>query len=162
MNADPEVMQFFRGTLDRTQSDAFLDRIEQSFGERGFGLWAVERRSDGAFLGFTGLAWQTYDAPFTPAAEVGWRYARSAWGNGYATEAASAALTFGFEQAGLDEIVSVTSRLNTRSQRVMDRLGMTRNPDEDFDYPLLPEGHPLRPSVLYRITKHQWSQPREW
>lgn len=155
MNADPEVMRYFKGTLDRVASDAFLDRIEKSFDEYGYGLWAVERRADGSFLGFTGLAMQTFDAPFTPALEVGWRYVRSAWGNGYATEAARAALAFGFDILGVDEIVSITSRVNLPSQRVMQRLGMTHDESDDFEYPLLPEGHPLRPSVLYRISRSQ-------
>lgn len=153
MNADPEVMRYFRATLDREASDAFADRIEASFDELGYGLWAVERRDGGAFLGFTGLALQRYEAPWTPAVEIGWRLARSAWGHGYATEAAEAALAFGFDRVGLDEIVSVTTRTNERSRRLMTRLGMTHDPADDFDYPLLPEGHPLRPSVLYRKTR---------
>jgi ribosomal-protein-alanine N-acetyltransferase len=160
LNADPEVMRHFRSTLDRAASDAFVDRIEAGFAEHGYGLWAVERRGDGAFLGFTGLALQTYEAPFTPAVEVGWRLARFAWGNGYATEAAQAALAHGFDEVGLDEIVSITTRTNERSQRVMKRLGMTYDPDDDFDHPNLPEGHPLRPSVVYRLSRTQWISSR--
>lgn len=157
LNADPEVMRYFRGTLDRSASDAFIDRIETRFDELGYGLWALESRASGEFLGFTGLALQTFEARFTPAVEVGWRLARHAWGHGYATEAARAAVQFGFGEVGLEEIVSTTSVMNERSQAVMRRLGMTRDPADDFEYPLLPEGHPLRPHVLYRLTR---SHPR--
>ncbi len=158
LNGDPEVMRYFRAPLDRAASDAFIDRIEAGFEELGYGLWATEVRGSGAFIGFVGLARQTYDAPFTPAVEVGWRLARPAWGQGYATEAARAALTFGFTDVGLDEIVSVTSQMNERSRAVMTRLGMTRDPADDFDYPLHPDGHPLRPSVVYRLGRRQWSR----
>ncbi len=153
LNADPEVMRYFRGTLDRAASDAFVDRIEASFEERGYGLWAAEVVDSGTFIGFIGLALQTFEAPFTPALEIGWRLARPAWGYGYATEGARAALEFGFGPAGFDEIVSMTTATNQRSRAVMERLGMTRRPEDDFEYPLLPEGHPMRPSVLYRLAR---------
>jgi RimJ/RimL family protein N-acetyltransferase len=153
MNADPEVMHHFRGPLDRAQSDAFLERIEQAFETHGYGLWVVELRSQPGLLGFAGLAWQTFEAAFTPALEVGWRFARSAWGHGYATEAGRAALAYGFEHADVDEIVSMTTRTNERSQAVMRRLGLTRDPNDDFEHPALPPGHPLRPHVLYRISR---------
>jgi RimJ/RimL family protein N-acetyltransferase len=153
LNADPEVMRYFRGTLDREGSDAFVDRIEKAFDERGYGLWAVEVIATGEFIGFTGLALHTFEAHFTPAVEVGWRLARSAWGHGYATEAARAAIDFGFGTVGLDEIVSMTTTTNHRSRAVMERIGMSRRPEDDFEHPSLPEGHPLRPHVLYRISK---------
>jgi len=152
LNSDPEVMRYFRRTLEPSESAAFVTRIEAAFAEHGFGLWAVERREDGAFLGFTGLAVQRFEAPFTPCVEVGWRLARDAWGNGYATEAAREALRFGFEESRLPEIVSMTAVPNERSRRVMERIGMHRDPADDFDYPALPEGHPLRRHVLYRLT----------
>lgn len=155
MNADPEVMRYFRDVLDREASDAFVDRIEASFDEHGYGLWVVERIDDGAFLGFTGLLLQTYESPFTPAVEVGWRLARDAWGNGYATEAGLASLAFGFDRLGLDAIISTTSRPNEPSQRVMQRLGMHRA--GEFDFPLLPDGHPLQRFVVYRTTREQWA-----
>ncbi len=151
MNADPEVMLHFVHPLGRTESDALIDRIETRFEADGFGLWAVERIEDGAFLGFTGLAVQTFEAPFTPCVEVGWRLARAAWGHGYATEAAIAALRFGFFEACLEEIVSFTSPLNVASVRVMERLRMHRDPADDFDHPRVPAGHPLRWHVLYRL-----------
>jgi RimJ/RimL family protein N-acetyltransferase len=152
LNADPDVMQYFRGTLDRVASDAFVERIEFSFDEHGYGLWAVEVMGTGEFIGFTGLALQTFEAHFTPAVEVGWRLSRSAWGSGYATEAARAALEFGFGHLDLEEIVSMTTETNLRSRAVMERIGMTRRPEDDFEHPSLPEGHPLRRHVLYRIA----------
>ncbi len=153
MNADPEVMRHFPGPLDRATSDALVDRILDGWEERDLGLWAVERREDGAFLGFVGLSAPTFDAHFTPAIEVGWRLARDAWGHGYATEAARAGLAYGFVTLGLEEIVSVTTVDNTRSRRVMERLGMTRDEADDFDHPGLPPGHPLRRHVLYRLRR---------
>ena len=157
LNADAEVMREFRSPLDRAASDAFVDRIEESFDNLGYGLWAVEVRATSTFVGFTGLALQTFEAPFNPSVEVGWRLARSAWGNGYATEGARAALDHAFGALGLDEVVSITTRSNERSQAVMRRLGMTRDPDDDFDQPQLPPGHPLRPAVLFRISREAWS-----
>ncbi|MGZ6339391.1 MAG: GNAT family N-acetyltransferase [Candidatus Limnocylindrales bacterium] len=153
LNSDPEVMRFFSGPLDRAASDAFAGRIEAQFDRRGYGLWALERQADGAFLGFTGLAYQTFEAAFTPCVEIGWRLAREAWGQGYATEAAREALRFGFEAVGLPEIVSLTPLGNERSRRVMERLGMHHDPAEDFDYLPLPPGHPHRRHVLYRLRR---------
>jgi len=153
MNADPEVMEHFPAALTRAQSDLLVERIEAGFEANGFGLWALEVRDSGAFIGFTGLAAPGFEAEFTPAVEVGWRLARSSWGNGYATEAGRAALTFGFEWLGFKEIVSFTTAANLRSRAVMERLGMGRDPADDFEHPSLPPGHPQRPHVLYRATK---------
>jgi len=163
LNADPEVMRHFLRPLSREESDAFVDRIEARFEERGYGLWAVERRADEAFLGFTGLAYQTFEAPFTPCVEVGWRLDTFAWGHGYTSEAGREALRFGFEEAGLDEIVSFTSPGNVASVRVMERIGMRRDPAGDFDYPNMPAGHPLRRHVLYRLRREEFASlvPRE-
>jgi ribosomal-protein-alanine N-acetyltransferase len=156
LNADPEVMRQFAAPLDRTASDAFVDRIEASFDELGYGLWAVEVRASASFVGFAGLARQTFEAPFNPSVEVGWRLARSAWGHGYATEGARATLDHAFGALGLDEVVSITTPGNERSRAVMRRLGMTRDPQDDFEQPHLPPGHPLRPAVLYRISRADW------
>jgi ribosomal-protein-alanine N-acetyltransferase len=156
MNADPEVMRHFRAPLDREESDGFVDRIEARFDERGYGLWALERRSDGEFLGFTGLAWQTFDAPFTPCVEVGWRLARHAWGNGYATEAARECLRFGFEDCRIEEIFSFTSTGNSDSRHVMEKIGLHHDPADDFDYPAFPPGHELRRHVLYRLRREEF------
>lgn len=153
LNADAVVMAHLPAALDRAASDALVDRIEAGFEEHGFGLWAVERLDTGAFIGFVGLSVPRFDALFTPAVEVGWRLARSAWGQGFATEAAGRAVAAGFEQFGLDEIVSFTTRTNLVSQAVMRRLGMTTDPAEDFDHPALPAGHRLRRHVLYRLRR---------
>jgi RimJ/RimL family protein N-acetyltransferase/predicted kinase len=153
LNADPEVMACFERTLSRSESDAIARRIGAELDRRGVGLWAVERRDLGSpcFVGFCGLAVPTFEAPFLPAVEVGWRLAKSAWGHGLATEAARAALAHGFS-IGVAEIVSFTSPRNTRSLRVMEKLGMTRDPDGDFEHPRVSVGHPLRPHVLYRLA----------
>lgn len=156
MNADPEVMAFMSRRLDRAASDLFLARILDHWAADGYGLWAIERRSDAAFLGFAGLSAPAFEAPFTPAIEVGWRLARSAWGHGYATEAGAAALRFGFEVLGLAEIVSFTAVGNAPSRRVMERLGMSHDPGDDFEYPLVAPGHPVRRQVLYRLPRAEW------
>ncbi len=155
MNADPRVMEHFLAPLSRAESDALIERSERSLAELGYGLWALERRADGAFLGFTGLLDVGFDAPFAPAVEVGWRLAAFAWGQAYASEAARASLHAGFDQLGLREIVSFTSRRNTRSIAVMQRIGMTRDPVDDFEHPRIPAGHRLRPHVLYRIRQRR-------
>lgn len=158
MNADPEVMEHFPTVLTREESDGYVGRVMESWGANGFGLWAIERLEDGTFVGFTGLTRPRFDAPFMPAVEVGWRFARDAWGRGYATEAARASIAFGFDVVGLDEIVSFTSPANVRSWRVMERLGMTHDPADDFDHPRLPEGSPLRRHVLYRLRRSDWER----
>jgi RimJ/RimL family protein N-acetyltransferase len=156
LNADPQVAEFLGGPLDRDGSDALVDRILVRWDSDGHGLWAVERVEDGRFLGFVGLAAPSFDAVFSPCVEVGWRLAREAWGRGYATEAARAALRFGFVELDLDEIVSFTTVANVRSRAVMERLGMTRDPVDDFDHPSFPDGHPIRPHVLYRLGRERW------
>ncbi|MFI5028947.1 MAG: GNAT family N-acetyltransferase [Solirubrobacterales bacterium] len=152
LNADPAVMEFFATPLSRGESDSLIDRIESGFERNGFGLWAVEVRATAEFIGFAGLEVPEFDAHFTPTVEVGWRLARNAWGNGYATEAGRRALAFGFEELSLGEVVSFTAVANTRSRAVMEGLGMVRDTGEDFDHPALSEGDPLRRHVLYRIS----------
>jgi len=153
LNADPRVVEFLPGPLTREQSDVVADRIEAHFAEHGFGWWAVEIPGVAPFAGFIGLARPRFTAHFTPCIEIGWRLAAEHWGRGYATEGAHAALEFGFTRLGLDEIVSLTVPANTRSRRVMEKLGLKHNPVDDFDHPLLPEGHRLRRHVLYRIKR---------
>lgn len=153
LNADPEVMRYFPAPLTRRQSDELADRIEQHFADHGYGLYAVERRAGGEFIGFVGLSRVGYDAHFTPAVEIGWRLARQAWGSGYATEAARAVVAHAFEVLALDDLVSLTVPANEPSRRVMERIGMTRDPDDDFDHPSLPAGDPLRRHVLYRLRR---------
>ena len=151
LNADPAVAEFLPGPLTRAESDALLERIEADFEAHGFGLWAVEVRASAALAGFVGLSLPHFEAAFTPCVEIGWRLAREHWGQGYATEAARAALDHGFGELGLREVVSFTVPANLRSIAVMQRLGMRRDPADDFDHPKLPAGHPLRRHVLYRL-----------
>jgi RimJ/RimL family protein N-acetyltransferase len=151
MNADARVMEFFRSRLSRAESDAMVDHIQKHFLEHGFGLWAMEVPGIAPFVGFTGLAIPRFTSHFTPCVEIGWRLAFDYWKRGYATEAARLALAHGFGPLALPEVVSFTSAKNFRSRAVMERLGMHHDPAEDFDHPSLPEGHPLRGHVLYRI-----------
>jgi RimJ/RimL family protein N-acetyltransferase len=159
MNADPEVMRYFSRRLTREESDRLASYIWGMLDAEGWGLWAVEVRGGAPFVGFVGLNPPEFDAHFTPTTEVGWRLERSAWGHGYATEAATAALTFAFEELRLAEVVSFTTVGNERSRRVMERLGMGRDPGDDFDHPSVPDG-PLRRHVLYRIGPEQWRAAR--
>jgi RimJ/RimL family protein N-acetyltransferase len=126
-------------------------RLQQDMDAIGFGLYAVEVKSTGNFIGYVGLSEVRFPAAFAPAIEIGWRLAAPAWGRGFATEAARACLIHGFSQLGFGELVSFTTRGNKKSIAVMDRIGMSRRPAEDFEHPKLPAGHPLRPHVLYRI-----------
>jgi RimJ/RimL family protein N-acetyltransferase len=151
MNSDPRVMEFFPRRLSRVESDTMIDGIQKNFSERGFGLWAIEVPGVAPFVGFAGLAIPRFSAHFTPCVEIGWRLAFEHWGRGYATEAARVALAYGFGALALSEVVSFTSATNHRSRAVMERLGMRRDPADDFDHPTLPEGHPLRRHVLYRL-----------
>jgi ribosomal-protein-alanine N-acetyltransferase len=160
MNADPRVMEHFPSTLTLAESDALIDRIEDRWRRDGHGLWAVERTEDSAFLGFTGLAGADGSPGVPPFVEIGYRFAVEAWGHGYATEAARAAVGWGFGVLGLDEIASWTAISNLRSQAVMRRIGMTHDPADDFDHPRLPEGHRLRRHVMYRLRR-PGSSPNE-
>lgn len=157
MNADPRVMEFFPARLSRAESDAMVDRIEQCFDNHAFGFWAIEVPDVAPFIGFTGLAVPGFSAHFTPCVEIGWRLAFEHWGNGYATEAARLALAYGFGRVALSEIVSFTAAANHRSRAVMDRLGMRRDPAEDFDHPALAEGHPLQRHTLHRLRKGEFT-----
>ncbi len=153
INADPEVMRHFPKTLTREESAGLADHASELFRRHGFGPWAMEIPDVAPFIGFTGLAVPNFSAPFMPCVEVAWRIAREHWGQGYATEAARVAVEFGFEKSGLEEIVSFTVVDNRASRRVMEKIGMTHDPVEDFDHPSLPEGHPLRRHVLYRLKQ---------
>lgn len=155
MNADPEVMRFFPSTSTAEQTNAGIDIWAGQFAEQGWSNWAVERLESGEFIGFIGLSVPRRLLPFSPCVEIGWRLQRSAWGQGYATEGARACLRLGFTRLGLDEIVSFTSLLNRPSVAVMERIGM-RNAHADFEHPAVPQGNPLRPHCLYRITRAQW------
>jgi ribosomal-protein-alanine N-acetyltransferase len=156
LNADPVVMEHFPAPLTNSESDALADRIEGDMQRRGWGLWAAEVRGVATFVGFIGLNPTNFAAHFTPAVEVGWRLDRPYWGFGYATEGATAVLDYGFATLELDEIVSFTSSGNERSRRVMERLGMRRRAEDDFDHPRVAEGSPIRPHVLYRVPREVW------
>lgn len=156
LNASPTVTEFLP-RLSRAESDAMIDRIEAHFDGRGFGFFALERKDNGAFIGMAGLAVPRFEEHFMPAVEIGWRLADEHWGQGFATEAARAALAHGFGPLGLEEIVAFTAPANSRSRAVMERLGMTRDPEEDFEHPNLRPGHPLRRHVLYRLKREDFS-----
>jgi len=157
LNADPLVMEYLPALLTRDQSDDLMDRFIERMKRDGYGLWAVEVLASGEFIGYVGLAVPTWDAAFTPCTEIGWRLSRSAWGHGYATEAAKAALATAFGAIGLDDLVSFTTTGNLRSQHVMQRIGMTHSPFEDFDHPLVAGGR-LSRHVLYRISRADWER----
>lgn len=150
-------MEHFPCTLSRSESEALANKIEVHFAQHGFGLWAVEIPEVTPFAGFIGLSVPGFQAHFTPCVEIGWRLARDHWGKGYATEGARAALRFGFERLGVAEIVSFTVPGNVPSLRVMERIGMSHSPADDFDHPGMPDGHPLRRHVLYRMTRPRWA-----
>ena len=153
LNGDPETLLFFAATLDRAASDAYIDLIESRFERLGYGLWALEIRETGEFIGFTGLNPMPDDVPGAGGVEVGWRLAKHAWHHGYATEAARAALAVAFDGVGLNEIWSMTAVLNEPSIAVMRRLGMTEV--ARFDHPRVPEGSPVRPHVTYHLARPQ-------
>ena len=152
LNTDPQVMEFFPELLSRPESDALADRIVNHFNEHGYGLWAVERKDNTEFIGFTGLNCPTWEASFTPCVEIGWRLAHSAWGHGFAPEAALASLNFGFESLGLKEILAFTVPKNIRSRRVMEKIGMHHDRTADFYHPKISRNHPLSLHVLYRLS----------
>lgn len=156
LNADPEVMRYFPAPLTVAESNDFVTRIERHFELHSFGLWAVEVLDGHEFAGFVGLWSATFEAEFTPAVEVGWRLAQPFWGRGIAFEAATAALTDGFDRLRLPEVVSFTAAINQPSRRVMEKLGMTRDRADDFDHPAVAEGSPLRHHVLHRTTAKRW------
>lgn len=153
LNADPEVRHHFPNVLDRAGSDAEFDRHAERLERRGWGLWAVEVVRGESFIGFIGLSEALFEAPFNPSVEIGWRLARSAWGRGYAPEGARAVVDHAFGELGLDELLSFTAVGNAPSRRVMEKIGMTHDPAEDFDHPNVAEGHPVRRHVLYRLSR---------
>src|SRR5690606_9519572 len=152
MSADPKVMEHFPSTLTRAESDAVAARLKAHIDTHGFGFWALEVPGVAPFIGFAGLQHVSFNAPFVPAVEIGWRLAPQYWGVGYASEAARAALAHGFGPIGLSELVSFTIPATTRSQAVMRRIGMTHDEQGDFAHPRVPEGHSMRRHVLYRIS----------
>lgn len=155
LNADREVMRYFPRKLTKAESDAMADRCATLIGEKGWGFWAVETKADGEFIGFVGLHEPSVALPFSPCVEIGWRLHRHAWGKGYATEAAQAALKVGFDALALPEIVSFTALSNRRSRAVMERLGMVED-GLTFSHPSVPNDSPLRVHCLYRLARERW------
>jgi RimJ/RimL family protein N-acetyltransferase len=160
INADPEVMKYFPKLLSTAVSNAIAHKCQQLIIDKGWGLWAVSlkdrSKENGAFIGFVGLNDTHADMSFAPAVEIAWRLHKDCWGQGYATEAASAALNFAFNELSLDKVVSFTAVINKRSQRVMERIGMI-NTRANFYHPALDANHQLAEHVLYNITRQQWN-----
>ena len=155
LNGDPDTLRFYPSTLDRTQSDALAQRSQNLIEEHGWGPWAVELKESGEFIGMVGLNRPLTELSFQPCVEVLWRLLPECWGKGYATEAATACLNFGFDTLGLEQIVAYTAQLNLPSQTVMQRLGMKAQPGT-FDHPGVPAGHQLAPHVLYTQDRQDW------
>jgi len=153
MNADPRVMEFYPSVFSRDESRVSFERWRARTAERGYGFWPLEVLGGAAFIGIVGVADPDFEAHFMPAVEIGWRLMAEHWNRGYATEAARATLAFGFERLALPEIVSFTTVANVRSRRVMEKIGMQHSPADDFLHPLVPDGHPLQPHVLYRLRR---------
>ena len=160
INADPEVMKYFPKLLTPKVSDIIASKCQQLIANQGWGLWAVSlkdrSKENGAFIGFVGLNDTHADMSFAPAVEIAWRLHKDYWGQGYATEAARAALNFAFTELSLDEVVSFTAVINKRSQLVMERLGMM-NTRSNFYHPALDPNHRLAEHVLYNMTRQQWN-----
>ena len=155
LNGDPENLKFFPYVLTRKQSDEFINKTIDHINKNQYGLFAIEIKETNEFIGFTGLATPSFEASFTPCTEIGWRLHKNFWGKGYATEAAIAALEYGFSIINLDEIVSFTSHYNIPSINVMKKIGMKHDQQGDFDHPNVEDGHKLKPHVLYRINKYR-------
>lgn len=153
MNADSRVMEFFPALWTQEESDAVFEKLKALMEERGWGLWVLEEKSSGNFMGFTGLNVPNFEAPFMPAVEIGWRILPEFWNEGFATEAAIKSLWFGFKVLGLEEIVSFTAVGNVKSQRIMEKIGMKRCMVKDFLHPKVPDGHVLKAHVVYEIPK---------
>ncbi|NGX60472.1 MAG: hypothetical protein KR126chlam3_01646 [Chlamydiae bacterium] len=156
INADERVMEFFPAPLSRKESDDLARRIQKELQEKDYGLWAVETLENKQFIGFAGLHYHDFPAHFTPCIELGWRLAYEAWRKGYGTEASLEILHYAFHILNLSEIVSFTSEKNFRSRKLMEKLGMTSDPKDSFEHPKLPEKHPLRKHVLYRLSQEEF------
>jgi len=156
LNADLRVMEFMPSPLSSEENDQLFEKIQSHFRSHGFGLYAAELLEDHSFIGYVGLAIPSFEARFTPCVEIGWRLAAEHWGQGLATEGAQELLRYAFEDLGLAELVSFTVPANLRSRRVMEKIGMTHDPGDDFDHPKLSAGHPLRRHVLYRVRRRLW------
>jgi ribosomal-protein-alanine N-acetyltransferase len=155
MNVDPRVRKFFPSLLSREESDAAVTRFQKHYEKCGFCFLATELRDTSEFIGFIGLQTMSFELPAIsqPAVEIGWRLMPKVWNRGLATEGARAILQYAFTQLRLEEVVAITVPTNTPSRRVMEKLGMTYDPKDDFDNPRVADGHPFKCHVLYRIAK---------
>lgn len=158
LNQDARVMDFFPSLRSYKESIDSMQKMDGHIAEHGFGPFAVSLKTTGEFIGFIGIMVVDLDVPFAPAVEIGWRLAFEYWGKGYATEGAKAVLKYGFEKVNLSEIVSFTVPANRRSRHVMEKIGMHRDPKDDFDHPKIAMGNPLRKHVLYRLSKEEWDK----
>ena len=158
MNACPDVMKYFVTPLSSQENLEMVTRVRKHFADHGFGFWAVELKGVESFIGLIGLAVPRFEAVFTPCVEIGWRLSKPYWGKGIATEGATAAMDFGFNNLGLDEIVAFTLPINVPSRRVMEKLGMTYSENDDFDHPMVPDDHEYLRHVLYRMPRSKWMQ----
>jgi RimJ/RimL family protein N-acetyltransferase len=161
INSNSEVMQFFPSLLTQTESDVFAKKIIQELQEKPYGLWAVEIPAIAPFIGFIGLHYQDFKATFTPCIEIGWRLDSAYWKKGYATEAGKKVLEYAFKTLKLNEVVSFTSEKNFRSIALMKRLGLHYHPENNFEHPKLPKGHPLSYHVFYSMSKQEWLQANQ-
>ena len=167
LNADPEVSRHLGGNITRAESEAMAVRMRTHWAERRFGVWALELHGDGSergarspLIGLCGIVVPRYETKFSPFVEILWRLATPHWGKGLVTEAARAALDDGFTEHGFPDVVATTVQQNQRSWRVMERLGMRRSPQDAFDHPLVPEDNPLRPHIVYRLSREAWGRGR--
>ncbi len=156
LNADPLIMEYFPRVLDEARSKHLFKHFQEHFKKHGYGLYALENKTNHEFMGFVGLNNIDFDAPFTPATEIAWRLDYGYWGKGYATEAARAVLAHAFGKLKLDEVVAHAVYDNDRAVHVMEKLGMKRDPKGDFAYPKLPKGHPLGQHLLYRLKRKDY------
>lgn len=152
MNADVDVRKYFSSVQTTEEAIREASRIRAGISQRGWGAWAVEQPGNHQFIGFVGLLVTGFEASFTPCVEIGWRLSKAAWGQGFATEAAAAALSFAFTHLHLEEVVAITTPSNTPSQNVMKKIGMNHDPAGDFNHPRIPSGHPMQRHVLYRSS----------
>lgn len=153
MNCDPLVMEHFPRILDEKSSGKLMDRFQKHLKEHGYGMYAIERTEDNEFVGFAGLAEVPFAASFTPAVEIAWRFDYEYWGLGYGMETGKAVLDHAFKKLDMKEVVAYTVHDNMRTIDLLERLGMTRDPDGDFDYPGMRKDHPLGHFVLYRAQR---------
>jgi len=161
INCDPQVMEFYPHLLNYDESAALMHKMIADFSLRGYGFWAVEKQISSTFIGYIGLNYWDLQMPFSPCIDIGWRLSSKEWGHGYAIEGATAALDFGFQIIQLEEIVAMATSGNIRSHRVMQKLGMKSDPQENFEHPKVPKGDPLSLRLLYRLSKQEWTLLRQ-